>query len=63
MYAVYGVAASNDRMDVFTRRIVCITGPTSAPANGSVVVTIDNHPAVAPFTYKVRLRACSQLMN
>ena len=45
----------NGRMDC-VRRIVCITGPTSAPANGSVVVTIDNHPAVVPFAYKVRAK-------
>ena len=45
----------NGRMDC-VRRIVCVTGPTSASANGSVVVTIDNHPAVVPFAYKVRAK-------
>jgi len=38
-------------------RIVCLTGPTSAAANGSVVVTIGNYePAVAPFAYKVSIQ-------
>ena len=36
-------------------RIVCITGRTSAPANGSVIVTIGNRTAVAVFAYKVRV--------
>jgi len=38
-------------------RIVCTTGPVSAAANGSVVVTIGNYePAVAAFAYKVSIQ-------
>ena len=37
-------------------RIVCITGRSPEPTNGSVIVTIDDHTAVAiniDFIYKV----------